>query len=130
MDSPFRAVLFHYTTFTALESILRESRILPSLRSRRPRDVRYGEGQYLTDVPPGQLTGAQLSRLLLGHPFEGHRFTHFLALDVTNLEVIQGRKSIFVVLGRYPLNIEGKIVRTGTNANDLYQGSLDPQLRN
>ena len=95
MEDSSPRILYHYTSRVALESILKSNQLWPSLRSSRPRDVRYGEGQYLTDVEPGQMTGAQLSRLLLGHPFEANRFTHFVALSVDGLTIKQGRPGDF-----------------------------------
>jgi hypothetical protein len=119
LDSSPLTVLYHYTTSTALQSILKSNQLWPSLRTSRPRDVRYGEGQYFTDVPPGQLTGSRLSRLLIGNPFDGHRFTYFLAIDVTGLTIHQGRPGIFVIPNSTSLPLEGRIVRTGRNFDDL-----------
>jgi Domain of unknown function (DUF6881)/HYD1 signature containing ADP-ribosyltransferase len=62
-------VLFHYTDAAGLDAILLTAQLLPSTGTRSPNDVRYGDGQYLTDIEPGTMTGAQLSRRLLGHPW-------------------------------------------------------------
>jgi hypothetical protein len=129
MSGAPRLVLYHYTTQDALQSILSSQELRPSLARSRPRDVRYGEGQYLTDIPPGSMTGAQLSRLLLGHPFEARRFSHFLAIDVTGLTVVRGRAGIFVIPGNLNLHLADRIVTTGRNADDLHEGSVDAQFR-
>jgi hypothetical protein len=109
-------LLYHYTNETSLQAILKGLELRPSLAQARPQDVRYGDGQYLCSVPPGSLSGAQLSRLLLGHPFSGHRFTHYLAIDVSGLEVHQGRAEIFVVPNSGNLDLTGRILSTGRNS--------------
>jgi hypothetical protein len=118
-------VLYHYTSLVALQSILESNQLWPSLRSARPRDVRYGDGQYLTDIAPGRLSGAQLSRFLLGQPFEAHRFTHFIALNVDGLIVRQGRTGVFVIPNSDSLSIAGRIVGTGRNRDDLSSSRVD-----
>lgn len=119
MDGSPVSVLDHYTTLVALQSILDSNQLWPSLYATRPRDVRYGEGQYSTDVAPGQRTGSRLSRLLIGNPFEAHRFTHFLAIGVTGLAIHRGRPGIFVIANSESLDLAGRIVRTGRNFDDL-----------
>jgi hypothetical protein len=49
------------------------------------KDVRYGNGQYLSNIVPGTMTPAQLSRSFLGRPFHGSRFTHYVEIDATRL---------------------------------------------
>ena len=119
-------VLYHYTNLTALTAILSEQSLKPSLRRHRRRDARYGDGLYLTDIFPGTLPNDQLSDLLVQNAAEADRFTHFLAIDVTGLEVIEGREHIFVVPRRKNLSLAGRIVRTGGNEDDLYKISLEP----
>lgn len=109
------ALLYHYTNDTSLQAILKSLELRPSLAHARPQDVRYGDGQYLCSVRPGTMTAAQLSRLLVGHPFSGYRFTHYLAIDVTGLVVHQGRPEIFVVPNSGSLDLTGRIVSTGRN---------------
>ena len=112
-------VLYHYTTSAALQSIVESRELRPSTAKLKPNDVRYGDGQYLSDVQPGWMTGAQLSRLLLGQPFEARRFTHYIAIDVTGLVVNQGRTNVFVIPNSRSLDLTGRIVSTGRNSNDL-----------
>ena len=78
-----------------------------------PRDARHGDGQYLTDVPPGTLTPAQLSRLFVGHPFAGTRFTHYLEIEVAGLTLRRGRQHVYVVPGDAPLEVRARIVSFG-----------------
>ena len=105
--------LFHYTNAAGVEGIRRVGHIFPSTRAANPRDARYGDGQYLTDVPPGERTPAQLSRLFVGHPFAGARFTHYLELDTTGLDVRQGRGHVYFVPGDAPLDVRARTVSFG-----------------
>jgi hypothetical protein len=83
--------------------------LLASTAVRNPNDVRHGEGQYLTDIGPGALTPARLSRALVGHPFCGHRFCCFLAIETAGLRIIAARPGVFVVPGSIPLPISDRI---------------------
>ena len=109
------STLFHYTSELRLTAILQTQCLQPSLATSNPRDVRYGPGQYLSDMPPGVMTSTQLSRLFIGHPFQGERFTHFIAVDVTGLQVIAGRSHVFVRAGIDSLPLAGRLVGFGRN---------------
>lgn len=85
----------------------------PSLRSVNPKDVRYGNGQYLSDIIPGSKTPAQLSREFFGIPFRGDRFTHHVEKDISGLNVIQGRPGVFVIPNNEPLNIIKRLISYG-----------------
>jgi hypothetical protein len=93
--------------------ILESEALNPSLRALNPADLRYGNGQYLSDIAPGTKTPAQLSRAFLGQPFQGARFTHFVEIDVTGLNVVQGRPGVFVIPNESPLDLTGRIVSSG-----------------
>jgi len=107
--------LFHYTDDQGLSGILASKALWPSLAARTPRDVRFGNGQYLTDIEPGTMSVAQISRALIGHPFQGRRYTHFVEIDVTNLTVVNPRQSVFVVPNDHELDVSQRIVRSGVN---------------
>jgi hypothetical protein len=89
--------------------------MFPSLKARNPKDARYGDGQYLSDIAPGTRTNAQLSRNFIGQPFQGSRFSHYVEVDVTGLNVVQGRDNVFVVPNSGPLDLTGRIVSSGVN---------------
>jgi HYD1 signature containing ADP-ribosyltransferase len=108
-------VLYHYTTKTALQSILSSQELLPSTRATSPSDVRYGNGQYLTDIKPGTMISAEIARRLLRVPFARHRFTHYLEIEVSGLRVIQGRPGVYVIPNNKPLPLQGRIVSSGAN---------------
>jgi hypothetical protein len=107
--------LYHYTDQAGHDAILRSNILLPSTTAGHPRDVRYGDGQYLTDIQPGTRTAAQLSRDLYGHPFLGRRCTHYLEIDVTGLNVRTGRPGVYVIPNNQPLDLTGRLVRSGVN---------------
>lgn len=113
------AVFYHYMTADAVEAIKAQEILRPSLRKNRPKDVRYGNGQYFSDITPGSLSGQSLSRRLVGHPNEAERFTHYLAIDLSGLPVICGRRDVFVVRGSKNLDLTGRIRATGSIEYDL-----------
>ena len=107
--------LFHYTTKAGLDAILASGVLLPSTRAKNPNDVRYGDGQYLSDIPPGTMTSVRLCRRFFGRPYPMSRFTHYVEIDVTGLGVVAGRPGVFVIPGRRALDLTGRIVRSGAN---------------
>ena len=109
------ATLYHYTTAVGLAGILSSMVLRPSLAAKSPQDVRYGDGQYLSDIEPGTMSGVDLSRAFLGFPFQGRRFTHYVAIEVTGLVVVAGRPGVLVVPSTQPLNLTGRVVGHGEN---------------
>jgi RHS repeat-associated protein len=107
--------LFHYTDEAGMKGIVESEKLLPSLKRLSPKDARYGNGQYLSDVAPGTMSCAQLSRCFVGQPFQGQRFTHFVEIDVTGLNVVKGRDGVFVVPNEGVLDLAGRIIRSGVN---------------
>ncbi|QOK94926.1 hypothetical protein HF908_23425 (plasmid) [Ralstonia pseudosolanacearum] len=105
--------MYHYTNEAGMTGILESGVLRPSLKALNPNDVRYGNGQYLSDLVPGTLTPAQLSRNFINNPFQGARYTNFVAIDVSGLNVIMGRPGVFVVPNEIPLNINGRIIDSG-----------------
>jgi len=105
--------LFHYTNEKGLAGITESEKLLPSLKSLNPNDVRYGNGQYLSDIGPGTKTPAQLSREFIGQPFQGAKYTHYLEIDVSGLNAVQGRPGVFVIPNEAPLDLTGRIIGSG-----------------
>lgn len=110
-------VLWHYTTYERMIAIQVSMKLKASLFENRPSDVRYGDGVYLTDVPPGTLDGRQLSFLLVNSANRQNYYTHFVSIDVRGLNVIQApdRPHIFLIPTREDLNITGRLIGTGSN---------------
>jgi len=110
-----RQVLCHYTSAAGLAGILATQQILPSLKANNPNDARYGDGQYFSDIPPGSRSNAQLAREFLGRPFPAAKFSHYVCIDVSGLEVVKGRDHVYVVPNEVPLNIAGRVYASGSN---------------
>jgi hypothetical protein len=127
MDEPDMASLYHYCDEKGLKGILSSQQLHPSFGAKNPADVRYGDGQYLSDLEPGIKTPAQLSRAFLGQPFRGSRFTHSVEIDVTGSNVIRGRPHVFVIPNDKPLDITGRIIRSGkVERHALFAHAVDP----
>lgn len=107
------ATLYHYTNEDGYAGILQSNQLYPSTADRNPNDVRYGDGQYLSDIEPQTKTAAQLSRLFIGHPFAGHKYTHYVEVDVTDLSVHQGRPHIYVIPNDQPLELAERLISHG-----------------
>lgn len=110
-----RRTLYHYTDDAGLDGITSSQKLNPSLKANNPNDVRYGNGQYLSDIVPGAKTNAQLSREFLNIPFQGKKFKNYVEIDVTDLPVKKGRDGVFVVPNETPLDLTGRIINSGSN---------------
>jgi len=112
-----RRTLYHYTTEKGQKGIIQSCELWPSTKAVNPRDVRYGDGQYLSDIAPGTKTPGQLSRAFLNDPRGWRRFTHRVEIDVTGLSVVEGRPGVFVILNKSNLDLTGRIVGSGVTPN-------------
>jgi hypothetical protein len=108
-----RHTLFHYTSAKGHADIVAARKLRPSLQAVNPKDARYGDGQYLSDVVPGTRTPGQLAYQFLHDPRGWRRFTHFVEIDVMGLTIIQGRPGVFVVPNNQDLDVAGRIVNHG-----------------
>ena len=108
-------VFHHYTSEEGHAGILQSKAIRPSLRANNPKDARFGDGQYLSDIRPGTKRPGQLSMIFFGMPFGGRRFTHFVSIETKGLEVTYGRPYVYVVKNSKPLDISGRLVANGKN---------------
>ncbi|HEL2555434.1 TPA: hypothetical protein TZ318_001096 [Streptococcus suis] len=107
--------LYHYTSDAGAEGILNSGQLLPSLKANNPKDARYGNGQYFTDISPGSLTNPQLSSKFITIPFQGNKFANYIEVDVTGLGVIKGRDGVYVVPNDKSLDISNRILNYGKN---------------
>lgn len=112
---PIPQTLYHYTNAAGQQGILSSQELRPSLKAANPKDARYGDGQYLTDIAPGTKTQGQLSAAFLRVPWAGQKFTHYIEIDTTGLNVVKGRENVFVVPNDGPLDLTGRIVSSGMN---------------
>lgn len=104
--------LYHYTNEAGMNGIVESGELNPSLWRQGTKDVRYGEGQYLTDIEPGTLPPANIARELIGVPNK-YKFTHYVEVDTMGLPVVVGRPGAFVVRGTTPLDLTGRILGSG-----------------
>ncbi|MET8827826.1 HYD1 signature containing ADP-ribosyltransferase family protein [Streptomyces sp. NPDC004610] len=107
--------LYHYTNEAGHDGILSSGEMRPSLKANNPKDARYGDGQYLTDIRPGTKTLGQLSAAFLRVPWAGRKFTHYIEIDVRGLDVVEGRPGVFVILNSGSLDLTGRILNSGRN---------------
>nr|WP_272921640.1 HYD1 signature containing ADP-ribosyltransferase family protein [Streptomyces sp. SID8354] len=109
--------LFHYTNEKGYRGITESGELRPSLKANNPKDARYGDGQYLSDVRPGTKTAGQLSHAFLRVPWAGHKFSHFLEIDVRGLDVWRSldRPDVYLIPGQQPLDVAGRIISHGKN---------------
>ena len=108
-------VLQHYTSASGRMGILREKAIWPSLRANNPKDARFGDGQYLSDIAPGSKRPGQLSRIFLGMPFAGRKFTDYVSIETEGLNVFFCRESVFLIRNSTALDISSRLVTHGKN---------------
>ena len=110
-------IYYHYTTEENMNSILYSGKLLPSLKANNPKDAFYGDGQYLTDIAPNTKSNASLSAYFIRNRFQGKKFTNFISIDITGLDVFKGRSHVFVILNSDPLDIRDRIVGSGKNSD-------------
>jgi hypothetical protein len=101
-----------------MKAIVGRRLLRPSRARRGSKDVRYGNGQYLTDIAPGRLSRSQLSRALVGIPFLGQRFTHFVAIEIFGLQIIHCRPGVFLVPNDFALSLIGRIGDFGESGRE------------
>ncbi|MEU6467616.1 HYD1 signature containing ADP-ribosyltransferase family protein [Streptomyces sp. NPDC046976] len=107
--------LYHYTNEAGHDGITGSGELRASLKADNPKDARYGDGQYLTDIKPGTKTLGQLSAAFLRVPWAGRKFTHYVEIDVRGLNVVEGRPGVFVIPNNGPLDLTGRILSSGRN---------------
>lgn len=98
-----------------MNGIIATRMILPSLMAANPNDARYGDGQYLSDIPPGTGSSGSLSAIFLGFPFQEARFTNYVGINVQGLPVVIGRPHVYVVPSTTSLDVSGRITSFGEN---------------
>ena len=98
--------LYHYTNEKGLNGILESNELRPSLKANNPKDARYGDGQYLSDVIPETTKPASLSAKFIRTPNK-YKYTHFVEIDVAGLDVVKGRNGVYVILNDQNLDIAG-----------------------
>jgi RHS repeat-associated protein len=114
IENAGRVIMYHYTTAEGEQGILSSQTLRASTKANNPKDARYGDGQYFTDITPGSKTPAELSKAFLNIPYQGRKFSNFVAIDVTGLNVQKGRDGVYYILNSGDLDIRGRIVGSGS----------------
>ena len=68
-----------------------------------------------TNLEAGNYTAGQISRRLYGVPWNTSKVEYFLKIDVSGLNVIQNNSLNFLVSGKNPLNLHGRIIDGGVS---------------
>ncbi|MDT0321859.1 RHS repeat-associated core domain-containing protein [Streptomyces millisiae] len=110
-----RPTMFHYTTKAGRRGILRSLKLRPSLEEVNPDHAKFGDGVYVTHIPPDWHDPRQLSNLL-AHTKSIKRFSDFVEFDVTGLKVVPvtaSRPAVSMIKGSEELDLTGRIVKSG-----------------
>ncbi len=107
-----KTILYHYTNEKGLNGIVDSNKLYPSLKANNVKDARYGNGQYLTDITPKSTTPTKLAKKLINVPNK-YKFTHYIEIDVSGLNIVKGRTGVYVVLNEEALDLVGRIISTG-----------------
>ena len=67
---------------------------------------------YLDCYNPETQTPVKLAKKFINVPNK-HKYTHYVEIDVTGLNVIKGRDGVFVIPNEEPLDLTGRIVSFG-----------------
>lgn len=114
-----------------MKGVTESGQLVPS---SGPVHARHGAGQYLTDIAPeqvgartiaelsaeqieaGQISRGQLAQRLYGRAtmWSIGRTGRFLEIDVSGLELLNPRPGVWLVPGESPLDVTGRILRTGS----------------
>ncbi|GAA3085544.1 hypothetical protein GCM10020254_32380 [Streptomyces goshikiensis] len=111
------STLYHYTNEAGYDGIIESEELRASIKAHNPKDARFGDGQYLSDIVPGTKRPGQLSHAFIRVPWGGARFTHYIEVDVSDLIVMRSveRPDVYVILNDGPLGIANRIVSHGKN---------------
>lgn len=108
-----KTIMYHYTDEKGYIGILQSKLIRPSLKANNPKDARFGDGQYFTDIIPNTKRPGQLSRIFLGVPWLGSRFSHHLDIKTHGLKVEYGRPNVYVIKSESNLYIHDRLAGHG-----------------
>lgn len=95
-----------------MNGIVESNQLNPSLKANNPKDARYGNEQYLSDIKPDTVTPGQLGKKFINVPNK-YKYTDYVEIDVTDLNVVQGRDGVFVIPNETPLDLTNRIVSIG-----------------
>ena len=97
-----------------MKGILESGSLRPSLKAVNPKDARFGDGQYLTDIVPGSRSPASIARELIGRPNK-YKFTNYVEIDTMDLPVVvpPNRAGVYIIRNDGDLDIINRIIGSG-----------------
>jgi hypothetical protein len=124
--------LYHYTTESSLLAIIESKVLYPSLDRGDDTDVKYGEGQYFTNISPdiiacmsqsqmtstqresGQISLIQLAGRIMAGTLTLDRFDYFIEFNVSNLIIDRtDNPYTFMHKSKVNLDVSNLIIRSG-----------------
>ena len=99
-----------------MKGIINSKQLNPSLKANNIKDARYGNGQYLSDIPPSSTTPSKLALKFINVPNK-YKYTNYVEIDVTGLNVTKGREGVYVILNDSVLDLTDRIVSYGKVGN-------------
>ena len=81
----------------------------------------FKEQQQIREPSPDlkDFTAGQISRRLYGVPWNAPKVEYFLKIDVRGLNVVQNNSYNFLIPGKNPLNLHGRITESGISVFKL-----------
>lgn len=107
-----KETLYHYTNEKGMNGIVESKQLNPSLKANNPKDARYGNGQYLSDITPDSKTPSQLAKQFINVPNK-YKYTNYIEIDVRGLNLTKGRDGVFVLPNESPLDLTGRLLDYG-----------------
>jgi hypothetical protein len=124
--------LYHYTTESSLLGIIESKVLYPSLDRGDGTDIKYGEGQYFTNISPdtiacmsqsqmtsnqiesGQISLIQLAGRIMAGTLTLDRFYCFIEFDVSSLVIdLTDNPYTFIHRSQVNLDVSNLIIRSG-----------------
>lgn len=66
----------------------------------------------MSNIKTTTQTPVSLAKKFINVPNK-YKYTHYVEIDVTDLDVIQGREGVFVIHNKSPLDLTDRIICTG-----------------
>ena len=104
--------LYHYTNQKGMNAIINSGELNPSLKANNPKDARYGDGQYLSDIQPKSTTPTSLALKFIRVP-NRYKYTHYIEIDTNGLIVTQGRQGVYLIENSKSLDVSNRIISYG-----------------
>jgi RHS repeat-associated protein len=122
-DERVPLILYHYTTEKNMMRIVASQTIYPSiLVGSSGNSLEFGNGVYLTDLPPGIFTKQELAEMFFGSTGESPKVGYFVGINVQDMQVEYQGNSIYRIPTNAPVSVAGRITGFGPNPGRLPPG--------